>query len=156
VQKLFLITLLIVAICITAFATIAFLSRVPAIGGVVDKEGVARLGDCPATPNCHGSQALRTEQTVEPLSLTVPANNAGAIIIEAIAELGGTLVKSDSRYLHASFQTSIMRYTDDVEFLIDATAGVVHIRSASRLGVSDLGANKKRIDAIRQQLANKL
>lgn len=155
-QKLLFAILLLGAVFIAARLGIAFISRYPATGGVIDKEGVLQLGDCPSTPNCQGSQSTRAEQTVEPLALAAPAQNTPEIIVEAIQSLGGSIVTSDNNYLHATFKTRLMAYTDDVEFLVDTPNNVIHIRSASRLGVSDLGANKKRIDAIRQHLANKL
>jgi uncharacterized protein (DUF1499 family) len=64
------------------------------------------------------------------------------------------IISADSNYLHAEFTSRIMRYVDDVEFLYDRTAGVTHVRSASRLGYSDLGANRKRIESLRKELNN--
>ena len=55
---------------------------------------------------------------------------------------------SDS-YLHAEFTSAIFRFVDDLEFLADDTAKVIHVRSASRVGYSDLGVNRKRIGQIR-------
>ncbi|MDX8387889.1 MAG: DUF1499 domain-containing protein, partial [Ghiorsea sp.] len=57
-----------------------------------------------------------------------------------------------SNYIHATFSTSIFRYVDDVELRFDANTGVTHIRSASRMGRSDFGANRKRIEAIQEAL----
>ena len=52
-------------------------------------------------------------------------------------------------YLHAEFRTSIFGFVDDVEFLVDADAKKIHIRSASRLGYSDLGANRSRVEILK-------
>jgi uncharacterized protein (DUF1499 family) len=57
---------------------------------------------------------------------------------------------SDS-YLHAEFTSAIFRFVDDLEFLVDDTAKVIHVRSASRLGTSDLGVNRKRVEEIRRR-----
>jgi uncharacterized protein (DUF1499 family) len=57
-------------------------------------------------------------------------------------------------YLHAEFRTPLMRFVDDVEFLLDAQAGLIHVRSASRLGRRDFGANRKRVEAIRAKLTS--
>ena len=65
---------------------------------------------------------------------------------------GATVVKAESDYLYATFNTRVLKYTDDVEFWFDAAHGVVQLRSASRLGRKDLGANRARIEAIRAQL----
>lgn len=69
------------------------------------------------------------------------------------ATSGAQLVTVEPGYLYATFTTPLMKYTDDVEFLLDAAAGVVHVRSASRIGRGDLGVNRKRIEALRAQLA---
>ena len=57
---------------------------------------------------------------------------------------------SDS-YLHAEFTSAVFRFIDDLEFLVDDTAKVIHVRSASRLGTSDLGVNRKRVEEIRRR-----
>ena len=62
---------------------------------------------------------------------------------------GAKIVKSDTDYVYAQFTTRLMKFVDDAEFWYDPVAGVVQVRSASRVGESDLGANRKRIEAIR-------
>jgi len=47
-----------------------------------------------------------------------------------------------------------MGFVDDVEFLLDEKAGVIHVRSASRLGRSDFGVNRDRVETIRRQIAS--
>ena len=66
---------------------------------------------------------------------------------------GAAVVKAEGDYLYAQFTTPLMRYTDDVEFWFDRAAGVVQVRSASRLGQGDMGANRKRIESLRTRLA---
>jgi uncharacterized protein (DUF1499 family) len=61
------------------------------------------------------------------------------------------MVKQEPVYLYAQCRTKLLNYTDDIEFYLDEQAGVIHVRSASRLGHSDLGANRKRIEAWRQR-----
>ena len=60
-----------------------------------------------------------------------------------------TVVKENAEYLYAEFKSAGMGYVDDVEFALDEKAGVIQVRSASRLGVRDLGVNRKRVEAIR-------
>lgn len=76
--------------------------------------------------------------------------------IQAIVEAtpGAAVVKTEPGYLYATFNTRLLKYTDDVEFWLDATKGVVQVRSASRLGRKDLGVNRARVEAIRAQLAS--
>ena len=57
-------------------------------------------------------------------------------------------MESTDRYLYAEFQTLVFRFTDDVEFLVDETNDRVDFRSASRVGYSDLGVNRKRMTTI--------
>jgi len=66
---------------------------------------------------------------------------------------GAVVVKSEPGYLYAQYTTPLMKYTDDVEFWLDPVAGVVQVRSASRLGYSDRGLNRQRVEAMRAQLA---
>ena len=66
---------------------------------------------------------------------------------------GATVVTDEPRYLYAEFETKWLKFVDDVEFLLDEIAGVIHVRSASRLGRKDFGVNRERIEAIRTRLA---
>jgi uncharacterized protein (DUF1499 family) len=72
-------------------------------------------------------------------------------IVQGMA--GARVMKAEPGYLYATFTTSLMKYTDDVEFWFDAAAGVVQVRSASRVGRKDFGVNRARIEAIRARLA---
>ena len=69
-----------------------------------------------------------------------------------LATPGAMVVSQRPDYLYATFTSRLMKYTDDVEFWFDPAAGVVQVRSASRLGHGDMGANRKRIEALRQGL----
>ena len=60
------------------------------------------------------------------------------------------IIEATQTYLHAHAQTKFLKFVDDVEFLIDGPAQVIHVRSASRLGKKDFGVNRARIEAIRR------
>ncbi|CAH1385233.1 DUF1499 domain-containing protein [Candidatus Nitrotoga sp. M5] len=60
-----------------------------------------------------------------------------------------TVIVAEPTYLYAEFRSSLMKFTDDVEFALDDQAGVINMRSASRLGKKDFGTNRKRLEAIR-------
>ncbi len=66
-----------------------------------------------------------------------------------------TVIKAESNYLYAEFRTKLLGFVDDVEFLLDAKAKLIHARSASRLGRKDFGVNRARIEMIRSRLSNK-
>lgn len=72
-------------------------------------------------------------------------------LIEAMA--GAQIVKRDADYLHAQFTTPLMNFVDDVEFWFDPAAHVIHVSSASGVGKSDMGVNRKRIETVRAALA---
>ena len=72
--------------------------------------------------------------------------------MKIIASLPRTQVVSHTNeYIHAECTSLIFRFVDDVEFLLDEEKYLIHVRSASRVGYSDLGVNRKRIETIRQQ-----
>ncbi|MGV8891427.1 MAG: DUF1499 domain-containing protein [Burkholderiaceae bacterium] len=66
---------------------------------------------------------------------------------------GATIINAEPGYLYAQFQTPLMKFIDDVEFALDEQAGVIHMRSASRLGSKDFGVNRKRLEAVRSAFA---
>ena len=60
-----------------------------------------------------------------------------------------TAITAEPTYLYAEFRSRLLKFTDDVEFALDEQAGVINMRSASRLGKNDFGTNRKRLEAIR-------
>jgi len=111
--------------------------------GPVDGE----LRDCPEKPNCVCSQ----EDADDPDHLVAPLQADWAELVELVKADGATeVVEENAGYLWVTYQTPIMGYIDDVEFL--AAGDLIHVRSASRLGRSDLGANRKRVERIRAAL----
>ena len=114
-----------------------------------------KLAPCPGTPNCVSSQAAAADAG----HYIAPIGAASAATWQALLEL----LKSEPRvrvvagspgYIHAEFTSRLMGYVDDVEFVLDEKAALIHLRSASRLGSSDFGVNRKRIEAIRARLVS--
>jgi len=66
---------------------------------------------------------------------------------------GSSILEKTDTYIRAEFETPTLRFVDDVEFLLAADQQKIHVRSASRLGRKDFGVNRKRIEAIRSELA---
>jgi uncharacterized protein (DUF1499 family) len=92
--------------------------------------------------------------SIDPLPMTGGAEATLDRIAGIVASMPGSrVVKREAGYLYAVFETKLMRYHDDVEFWADPAAGVVHVRSASRVGYSDRGVNRQRVEAIRRALA---
>ncbi len=112
-----------------------------------------RLAPCPASPNCVCSQAnpQDKEHFIEPLSWTGDPQVAIVKLKRIIEGLPRTTIVSETpTYLYAEFTSQLMGFVDDVEFYGDTTAAVIQVRSASRLGQSDLGVNRQRIEEIRR------
>lgn len=108
-----------------------------------------RLNPCPDSPNCVTSFAEGERHAIEPLQADLEE------IRSLIGELNNAdVVESAENYLRAEFTTRLIGFVDDVEFLHYPEEGVTHVRSASRVGYSDLGANRQRIERLRQRLNN--
>ena len=124
----------------------------PANLGVRD----GRLAPCPASPNCVSSDAADGDHAVEPLRLALPAEKAWRAIREAVAALPRTaFVTETDDYLHAECQSALLGFVDDLELHLRPTEGIVAVRSASRLGHSDLGVNRKRVEGLRVTLRSR-
>ena len=109
-----------------------------------------RLAPCPSSLNCVSSQSLDREHAIEPLAYTVAAPTAHDDMKKIILGMKRAEIITDTgAYIHAEFASSIWRFVDDVEFYFDDNAKVIHVRSASRLGKSDFGVNRKRVESIR-------
>jgi uncharacterized protein (DUF1499 family) len=115
------------------------------------------LGDCPASPNCVCTQASRNEQRMPAIAFTGTAAAVIEIIAEDIARWPRTrIVSHKSNYLHLTVATKWLRFVDDVEFLADEETHLLHFRSASRLGYSDLGVNRRRMKKLSNHLSKLL
>lgn len=109
---------------------------------------------CPDRPNCVCSRAdAPARNRVEPIAVSGDPAAAFAKLREIVAALPRTTVEfaTEDRF-HAVCRTRL-GFADDLEARLDAQAGVVHVRSASRLGYHDMGVNRKRVEALRRQLA---
>jgi uncharacterized protein (DUF1499 family) len=114
-----------------------------------------RLAPCPATPNCVSSQAAATDAThyVAPLAFTIDPRLAWEQLRELVATAErASIVAERENYLHAEFRSRLIGFVDDLECVLDAGARVIHVRSASRVGYSDLGVNRARVEALRARL----
>ncbi len=109
-----------------------------------------KLAACPSSPNCVSSQSLDAEHKIEPLTYNSTTVEAMAQLKKVIESEERTKILSETpNYLYAEFSSKLMGFVDDVEFYLDEAAKFIHVRSASRLGQSDLGVNRKRIETIR-------
>lgn len=111
--------------------------------------GVPRsLAPCPARPNC---ASTRQEGGVEPLPYT-SRDRALERLRAVLAALPRTrLVSDEEGYLRAEVRSRLFGFVDDLEILLDETEKRIHLRSASRVGYSDMGVNRKRLQEIRRR-----
>jgi uncharacterized protein (DUF1499 family) len=116
-----------------------------------------RLAPPKRTPNNVSSQIDRNadaEHYIAPLRYAGDARKAWADLRQVIDGMPRVkVVKSESNYLYAEFTSKLMGFVDDTEFYLDEKAGVIHVRSASRLGRRDFDVNRERIESIRAKLA---
>ena len=116
-----------------------------------------KLSPCPSTPKCVSSMAADDNHFIEPILITASADDTRDIILKALDEFDRvTVTDTQADYIHAKFTSLVFRFVDDVEFYFpESKSGVVRvdIRSSSRVGRSDLGANRKRMEAIRDKIA---
>ena len=114
------------------------------------------LAPCPDTPNCVSSRAVDEEHRIDPLPAPGGPEAALERVVEAIAGMrGGRVTEAGNGYLHAEFTSRIFRFRDDLELLYDNQRGVFDVRSASRVGRSDLGVNRRRVEALREKLGSR-
>lgn len=113
-----------------------------------------RLRACPDSPNCVVSENADASHAIDPIAFKGVAEVAMARLSALLDRYPGCrIVEQRSGYLRCEFRTRICRFVDDVEFRLDAGAGLIHVRSASRLGYSDLGTNRRRVESLRQAMA---
>ncbi len=119
------------------------------------KEG--KLKRISSTPNSVSSQAdlwpdekQKAYSAIAPLKATGDGSAEMNKISAALKAMPRTVIVSQTpSYIYAQSTTQLLKFTDDIEFALDAQAGVIHVRSASRLGQKDFGANRARVEAIR-------
>ncbi len=114
-----------------------------------------RLAPPKSTPNCVSSQAepADAEHYIAPIAFKGEPGAAMAAVRGAVENMRDAIViRQEGGYLYAEFRTKFMRFVDDVEFLVDAKLGQIHVRSASRLGRRDFGVNRARVEALRKRI----
>jgi uncharacterized protein (DUF1499 family) len=116
-----------------------------------------KLTACPTTPNCVNSQASASdiEHTIAPIKLNEDTPKMMANVKQVIQAMPRTsIVKEANNYLYVEFASKLIGFVDDVEFYLDDMSKTIQVRSASRLGESDLGVNRQRIEEIRSRLSS--
>lgn len=148
---MFLTGLIFLSLYLSALLAIPRISPRPSGLGVAN----GQLKPCPGTPNCVSTQSSSNDayEKRQPLPNPSVAASSGKKGIERIAAIVSnmprtTIIEQTDSYLYVEFRTKALRFIDDVEFYADEETGLLHYRSASRLGREDFGVNGKRMDEI--------
>ncbi len=137
---------------------VLFRLMIPQLSPMPENLGVTaegRLADCPDSPNCVSTSATTAEHSITPLTYSEDTAVAQARLVRLIKEMpGATIQTNNPGYIHAVFATPIMGYLDDAEFYFDEATSEIQLRSAARLGQSDMGVNRERMESIRAAFGN--
>lgn len=140
-----------VAVLLVLFLAGGAMLSLKSRGGSAPGLSDGSLAPCPETPNCVCSECEQGRAFVLPFSCEGDPDASWLQVQLALLDLGGEIVRVENGYLAATFQSPLFRFVDDVELRLDRPSGVIHIRSASRVGRSDLGKNRERVEAIRRR-----
>ncbi len=134
------------------FVMIGCMMMIACAGSRPDNLGVTngRLADCPSSPNCVNSQAADEDHAIAAFTYEGSRQDAFDRLKKALSSGERmTIVEEKDDYLHVECTSAIMRYVDDLEFYFQEEK-VIQVRSASRLGLSDFGVNRDRVEHLRE------
>lgn len=140
---------LLMVAAIILFFVLGFISKSGAAPGLVD----GTLSKCPNKPNCVCSENTDdSSHYIDPI--VIPPSGAIdtlPMLKSVVQTMGGAIQTESEHYFAATFSSTVFGFVDDLEIRIDATKGVIHMRSASRVGYSDAGVNKKRTELLKKR-----
>ena len=140
-----------VVLLILTMSIISCAGTRPSNLGISDSE----LAPCPSTPNCVSSDAKKNDGThyIAPFQLDTAHNEAWQDTRNAVLKLPRTqIINETADYLHAECTSALLGFVDDIELHHRTNDNIIAVRSASRLGSSDLGVNRKRVESLRNSL----
>ncbi len=112
-----------------------------------------QFAPCPRKPNCVSSDATDDKHRIEPYRLKAAARDAWRGLRDAVAaEKRITLIEFSDSYMHVEVRSAVMRFVDDTEFQLRTSEGIIAVRSAARIGSSDVRVNRRRVERIRKAL----
>jgi len=145
--------LLVPLVLILCLYAVSLFSWTRSTAGLVN----GRLRPCPESPNCVCSQTSEPNvadsiHDIDPIRFEGDPAQAWSRLEAVLSGLPRVATtERTGNYLRTEFTTPILRFVDDVEFLLDPANGVIHVRSCSRVGYGDLGTNRRRVEMIRDQ-----
>lgn len=125
----------------------------PAGGETKDESMRFELAPCPSSPNCVSSLSKNPRSAIKPLFFSSSIADAQKSIRELIQTMPrARIIHDELGHIHAEFSSRLFKFVDDVEFVLDAETQRIDYRSASRIGYYDFGANRRRLETIRNRL----
>ncbi len=113
-----------------------------------------KLRPCPDRPNCVCTQDPVESHRIEPIRYTGTRKEAREKLLMVLQSMArSTIITADEDYIHVEFRSAVFEFVDDVEFLLDDSAGLIHFRSASRTGSYDFKVNRNRMEEICKRFA---
>lgn len=136
------------------FFILGIMSKSGEVPGLLD----GRLSKCPTKPNCVNSEYNDdASHYIDPINMAEENTVDSLSILKSIVQdMGGTIKAESDPYLAATFTSTLFRFVDDFEIRIDPVQKVIHLRSASRVGHSDRGVNKMRIELLKQRYQQRI
>ena len=142
--------------CLLLFACILISSTTHATAGSADRPD--KFSPCPDSPNCVSTQSMDKARFIEPLHYTGSLADAKQKLIDILENTKRVrLVKVETDTIRAEFRSSIFQFIDDLELYFPPDQAIIHVKSASRKGYYDFGANRRRVERLRaefEKLAN--
>jgi len=143
--------IIIVALILTgvvSFFVLGLMSQSGEAHGLVE----GKLSKCPDKPNCVSSEfEADVGHYVEPVVFSVgTASEALSKMKNTVRKMGGSIQVENDNYFAATFTSSIFRFVDNLEIRVDKDQKIIHLRSASRVGRSDRGVNRERIERLKR------
>lgn len=149
-MKIITILIIFVILIISSLFLLAFYSRTMEAPALVD----GQLSACPHKTNCINTEtSSHTDKNNQPIKLPDSVTSVSALktLKEIIIEMDGKIGAEKENYLSATFSSSFFGFVDDFEIKINEEKRIIHFRSASRVGRSDFGTNRKRINVIQKK-----
>jgi uncharacterized protein (DUF1499 family) len=112
-----------------------------------------QLTECSKSPNCVSSQTAQASKLIAPISTDGTPELTWLMLHDVVDGMPqALLITEDDNYRHYQFTTPLMGFIDDVELLFDRAEQLIQVKSTSRVGESDIGTNRKRVELLRKRL----
>ena len=148
---------MIILVIIIVIISLLFILGAKSRNGVAPGLVNGKLSACSKKPNCVCSEIYSSEINSKDTHYIQPIMSSDIAVINSIIEnMGGVLVKEKNNYFSYQFTSRIFGFVDDFEVRYDKERKIIHLRSASRVGRSDLGANRKRVEDLKHRYQKKI